>query len=312
MRVTCVVDDAVQRSSSFWGEHGIAFLIETGVGRVLFDAGQSGAVLLHNLELLGVDPATIDALAISHAHYDHSGGLRALLELVRPGVPLYANPDLFRQRFSQREDAAALPSDHEGAAALPSDKEGAAALPSRQKEGPQSIGLALTREELAARLTLKLSAEPQEIIPGVWTTGEILDRPDPMGSSDHHFVLEGGSFVADPYLDDMALVLEVEDELVLLCGCCHAGLLNTLAHVQSSFERPIVAIAGGLHLTSASADHLQRVGEVLARADERHTMESVQRVYPNHCTGEAAFIALTLKLGPSIVHACPAGTVMQF
>ena len=82
MNVTCVVDNAVQRSSSFWGEHGVAFLIETEAGRVLFDTGQSGTVLLHNMELLGVDLAAIDGLAISHAHYDHTGGLRALLERV--------------------------------------------------------------------------------------------------------------------------------------------------------------------------------------------------------------------------------------
>jgi metal-dependent hydrolase (beta-lactamase superfamily II) len=67
-----------------------------------------------------------------------------------------------------------------------------------------------------------------------------------------------------------------------------------------------VAIAGGLHLTSAAADHLRRVGSVLVE------MESVQRVYPNHCTGEVAFVTLTLTLGPSIVRPCPAGTVLEF
>ncbi|MEA3339412.1 MAG: MBL fold metallo-hydrolase [Chloroflexota bacterium] len=276
MNVTCVVDDAVQRSSPFWGEHGLAFLIETDAGRVLFDTGQSGAVLLHNLELLDVDPATIDALAISHAHYDHVGGLTALLEHLRPGIPLYANPDLFRERFSQRE------------------------------EKVKKIGLSLTREELAAHLTLKLSATPQEIIPGVWTTGEIAERPEPEGSSAYHLVREGDVFVADSYRDDMALVLKIDGRQVLLCGCCHAGLLNTLAHVQRAFELPVAAIAGGLHLTSATADHLQRVGDVLVE------MESVQHIYPNHCTGETAFITLTLTLGPSVVHPCPAGTGVEF
>ena len=276
MNVTCVVDDAVQRSSSFWGEHGLAFLIETETERVLFDTGQSGTVLLHNLELLGVDPATIDGLAISHAHYDHTGGLRALLERVRPGIPLYANPDLFRERFSQREGE------------------------------PRSVGLSMTREDLAARLTLNLSAVPQEIVPGVWTTGEISDRAEPEGSSAYHLVRGDDSFVTDPYRDDMALVLEMGDRLALLCGCCHAGLLNTLAHARRIFERPIVIIAGGLHLTSATAEYLQRVGDVLAET------ESVERVYPNHCTGEAALVALTLTLGPSVVHPYPAGTVVEF
>ncbi len=282
MKVTCVVDNAVQRSSPFWGEHGLAFLIETDAGRVLFDTGQSGAVLLHNLELLGVAPATIDALAISHAHYDHTGGLPDLLEHLRSGVPLYANSDLFRERFSQREGK------------------------------PQNIGLSLTRDELTARLTLKLSAAPQEILPGVWTTGEIVERPEPEGSSAYHLVRDGDAFVSDSYQDDRGLVLKIDGRQVLLCGCCHAGLLNTLAHVQRAFELPVTAIAGGLHLTSATADHLQRVGEVLVEADKQHPMESVQRIYPNHCTGEAAFIALTLTLGPSVVYPCPVGTVVEF
>jgi 7,8-dihydropterin-6-yl-methyl-4-(beta-D-ribofuranosyl)aminobenzene 5'-phosphate synthase len=282
MKVTCVVDDAVRRSSPFWGEHGLAFLVETEAGCVLFDTGQSGTVLLHNLELLDVDPATIDALAISHAHYDHTGGLPALLERVRPGTPLYATPDLFRERFSQREGE------------------------------PRSVGLGLMREELAAQLTLNLSAASQEIVPGVWTTGEIAKRPEPEGRSAYHLVREGDTFVADDYRDDMALVLELPDDggsgsrLALLCGCCHAGLLNTLAHVQRTFERPVASIAGGLHLTSATADHLQRVGDVLVET------ESVQRVCPNHCTGEAAFVTLTLTLGPSVVRPCPAGTILEF
>jgi 7,8-dihydropterin-6-yl-methyl-4-(beta-D-ribofuranosyl)aminobenzene 5'-phosphate synthase len=276
MDITCVVDNTVQRSSHFWGEHGLAFLIETEAGRVLFDTGQSGTVLLHNLKSLDVDPLTLDALAISHAHYDHTGGLLALLTRVRPGISLHASPDLFRERFSGRG------------------------------KKPQRIGLSLTREDLAASLALKLSAEPQEIIPGVWTTGEIAARPEPEGSSDHHWAREGNALVPDPYRDDMALVLAMDDRLMLLCGCCHAGLLNTLAHVQRAFEQPIVTIAGGLHLTHATADYLHHISEALM------DMESLQHVYPNHCTGEAAFVALTRTLGPSIVSPCPAGTVVAF
>jgi 7,8-dihydropterin-6-yl-methyl-4-(beta-D-ribofuranosyl)aminobenzene 5'-phosphate synthase len=275
MRVSCVVDDAVQRSSPFWGEHGVAFLIETEGSRVLFDTGQSGTVLLRNLRLLDVDPATIDAVAFSHAHYDHTGGLPVLLEHLRPGTPLYANPDLFRERFSRREGQL------------------------------KSVGLSLGREEVAAHLVLELSWIPQEIISGLWTSGVILDRPELQGSSDYHLMREGDALVADAYGDDMALVLQTGDQLVVLCGCCHAGLLNTLAHVESVFERQTGAIAGGLHLTSATDDDLRHVGEVLS------AMPALQRVYPNHCTGEAAFVALTQILGLSIVQPCPAGTVLE-
>jgi 7,8-dihydropterin-6-yl-methyl-4-(beta-D-ribofuranosyl)aminobenzene 5'-phosphate synthase len=278
MEVTCVVDDAVDRNSRCWGEHGVAFLIETDGSRVLFDTGQSGTVLLHNLALFDVEPATIDAVAISHAHYDHTGGLAALMEHLRPGTPLYANPDLFRERFSAREET----------------------------EEAESVGLSLTREALADRMTLRLSAEPQEIAPGVWTTGEIDQRPEPEGSSAHHLMREGDTLVPDAYRDDMALTLTMEEGQVLLCGCCHAGLLNTLAHVQRVFEPPVAAIAGGLHLTSASADELAHISQVL------EGMDALERVYPNHCTGEAAFVALTVDLGASVVQPCPAGTVLTF
>ena len=270
-----MVDDAVQRSSPFWGEHGLSFLIEMEGRRVLFDTGQSGTVLLHNLRLLGVAPETIDALAISHAHYDHTGGLPALLEHLRPDTALYANTDLFRERFSVRENQ------------------------------PRSIGLYLTREELATRFALSLEARPQQIVPGLWTTGEILERPEAEGKSDYHRMREGRVLVADAYRDDMALVLDWGDRLVLICGCCHAGLLNTLAHVERTFKQPVVAIIGGLHLTGIDVAGLQRIGAVLA------AKPALQQVYPNHCTGEAALVALIQILGPSVVCPCPAGTVVE-
>jgi 7,8-dihydropterin-6-yl-methyl-4-(beta-D-ribofuranosyl)aminobenzene 5'-phosphate synthase len=276
MRITCVVDDAVQRSSPFWAEHGLAFLIEAGGKRVLFDTGQSGTVLLHNLALLDVDPATIDALAISHGHYDHAGGLEALLPYLRPGTPLYANPDLFRERFSRREGKT------------------------------EAVGLSMAEEELAEHFGLVLNAGPQEIIPRIWTTGEISERSEREGSSEYHLMRDGDALVADAYRDDMALVLQTGEYLVLLCGCCHAGLLNTLAHVRCLCERPIATIVGGLHLTSASEDDLRHIGDVLL------AMPALQQVYPNHCSGEAAFVALTQILGASVVHPCPAGTILQF
>ena len=205
MKITCVVDDRGHSDSALRAEHGASFLIESGGRTVLFDTGQSGEVLLHNLAALGVAPRQIEALILSHAHYDHTGGLPALLEHLRPGTALYANPDLFRERFSRKEGQ------------------------------PKDIGLGLTREQLAGQLAVKLSAAPAEILPGLWATGEISARPEAEGKSAYHLMREGGALVADAYRDDMALVLDVGGRLALLCGCCHAGLLNTVAHVERTF-----------------------------------------------------------------------------
>ena len=273
MKVTCVVDNTVCDHSSFWGEHGLAFLIETESGCVLFDTGQSGTALLHNLELLDVEPEAINALAISHAHYDHTGGLPTLLDRIAE-IPLYAHPDIFRERFSRRE------------------------------ESLKSVGLSVEREALGQRLTFQLGAEPTEIVPGVWTTGEITDRAEPEGRSPHHLVRGMEDWEPDPYRDDMALVLEAGKGLVVLCGCCHAGLLNTLAHVRRTFGVDITAVAGGTHLLQADEAHLRRVIEVLREF-------GVSRLYLNHCTGQRAYVTLAQAFGEAVAP-CPVGTSFEF
>lgn len=272
MKITCLVDNAVQAGSRFWGEHGLSFLIETEGKRLLFDTGQSGRVLLHNLKVAGIELNTIGALALSHAHYDHTGGLGILQKMGR--ISLYAHADLFRARFSQR------------------------------KNKLESIGLAMKHEELLRYADLHLSAKPQQILPGVYTTGEITSRRELEGRSSRHLVRDGDHFIADPYRDDMSLVLKVSQGLLVLCGCCHAGLLNTLQHVQENFDGPIVAVVGGMHLESLKDEQLRHLVQVL------HNY-GTPRFYPNHCTGQTAYVALALAFG-SRVAPCPAGTELTF
>jgi len=271
MKVTCLVDNSVQARSTLWGEHGLAFLIEAQGRRVLFDTGASGTVLVHNLQETNILPDSITALALSHAHYDHTGGLGALLEL-RPGLPLYAHPELLRERFSRRD------------------------------EDVKSVGLRLTEETLRRLADLRLSAAPQEILPGVWTTGGITERPEPEGRSPHHFVRDEEGWAPDPYQDDLALVLDSPAGLVLVCGCCHAGLLNTLSHVRRTFGRDPAAIVGGVHLVNADQVHLRRLIEALRPLGP-------PALSLNHCTGQTAYVALAHAFGER-VHPCPAGTVL--
>jgi 7,8-dihydropterin-6-yl-methyl-4-(beta-D-ribofuranosyl)aminobenzene 5'-phosphate synthase len=271
MRVVCLVDNAVQRGSLFWGEHGVSFLIEAGERRILFDTGLSGVVLLHNLEMLGIEPSTIYAIVLSHAHNDHAGGLSKLMETIQPGIPLYAHTDIFRERYS--------------------------------KKGEKVVNKAFstTRQAIEAQFDLRLHDEPVEVIPGVWSTGGIMERPELEGRSPDHLMREGDDLVPDAYRDDMALVLQLDDRLMVLCGCCHAGLLNTLAHVERTFNSSIAFIAGGLHLTSNTPEQLDHVSEILL------SNSALRGIYPNHCTGETAFVTLTNALGSHIVRPCPAG-----
>jgi 7,8-dihydropterin-6-yl-methyl-4-(beta-D-ribofuranosyl)aminobenzene 5'-phosphate synthase len=274
VKITCVTENSAKTSSPFWGEHGLSFLIESGQGCVLFDTGQTATILLHNLLLLGKTLDDVDAVVLSHAHNDHTGGLPTVLAQ-RPGLPVYANPDLGRARFSHKDGRYAF------------------------------IGLPLPMDALAQLAELRLSAEPVEVLPSVWTTGEIRERPELEGRGPNLFVQDGASWQPDRYQDDLSMVVETQAGLVLVCGCCHAGLLNTLAHVACRFQRQPVAVIGGTHLVSAEGTALQHVIDVL-----RNRYQPM-RLYPNHCTGQQAYVALASAFGDH-VHPCPAGTTLTF
>lgn len=273
-QITCVVNNSVQQGTPLWGEHGLSFWIETDQGCLLFDTGQTAAVLWHNLALLGRPVTKLEAVVLSHAHYDHTGGLPTLLAN-RPGLPVYASPDVGRPRFSQKEGRFRF------------------------------IGLPLPLAGVAELAELRLRAEPAEILPGVWTTGEIPGRVEPEGRSPGHVVPDGEGWQPDPYRDDMSMVVETQAGLVVVCGCCHAGLLNTLAHVAERFEGPIIAILGGTHLVSAQGAALERVVDRLAE------QYGSPRLYPNHCSGERAYVALAAAFGDR-TQPCPAGLTLTF
>jgi 7,8-dihydropterin-6-yl-methyl-4-(beta-D-ribofuranosyl)aminobenzene 5'-phosphate synthase len=232
-------------------EHGLSFWLETTTGNVLLDTGSTSDVLLHNLGVLGLDPNLIDALVISHAHDDHTGGLLGLLPHLEPRTPLYAHPALFQQRYSARSGTFV------------------------------QRGIRVPPQAVAAQVDLRLDALPREVLPGIWTTGEIRHRPEPEGRSDHHYVWQDGAHIPDPYLDDMSLVLQLPDGVFLLCGCCHAGLLNTIGHVQDRWHRPLVGIAGGVHLTGASEGTRERTAQALL------DLPFLRHLWLGHCSGDA-------------------------
>lgn len=268
-----MVDNQVIAGAGLQPEHGLSFWIETENGSLLFDTGQTAAVLTHNLAALGISPRQVKLLALSHAHYDHTGGIQALLAETRPKI--YATAQLFTPRYALRNGEY------------------------------QSIGLDISQDQLSELAELKLSDEPFEILPGLWTTGVITQRDEPMGRNRNHFIRAENVWIADPYLDDMSLVMETEKGLVLICGCCHAGLLNTLAHVRRYFSSPIKAILGGVHLKPAEDEIIDRVINRL----NKDYIES--KYFLNHCTGDKALLKFS-EAFTGRVFPCPAGARLDF
>lgn len=275
VRITVLCENSVGPISGTLGEHGFAALVEPAGGEpLLFDTGQ-GETLLHNAGRMNRDLRLVSSVAISHGHYDHAGGLMPLLSSCGPKEVL-AHPGIFAHRFRVKDNGESL-----------------------------SIGIHQGRSELeAAGASFSLSAEFRQIVPGIWLTGEI-PRLTPFETGDAGLFLDRDGLMTDPTTDDQSLAIETENGLVVLLGCCHAGLINTLNHISSVTGRSdFHAIIGGMHLGFCGQEQVDRTLASLRRL-------GVRKLAAAHCTGFHA-AARMLQDHPGIFQPAMVGYTVEF
>lgn len=256
-------------------EHGLAFHVQTGTGSLLFDTGQSD-LLANNAKHLGVDLSLLEAMALSHGHYDHTGGLRAVWELA-PGVPLHAHRGVLTARFTLNPEG-----------------------------GARAVGISEPMLEAiqAQASRLLFTTVTTKVLNGLFLTGEIPRTTDFEDVGGLFFLDEAGAR-PDPIADDQALFFDTCDGLVVLLGCAHAGVVNTLQHVRRlTNDRPIHAVLGGMHLLNASPERIIRTVEALREL-------GVQRLGPAHCTGAKATACLWHEF-PQACVTCAVGSRFVF
>lgn len=272
--VTVLVENSVN-SRDLQAEHGLSFYIRTDEHRILFDTGQSD-LLLRNARVLGIGLEAVEAVVLSHGHYDHTGGLRAVRELA-PGARLYAHPAALEAKFTGNPDGSSRP------VGIP----GPSAEVFRQ-----------------AATSIHWTQKPAEICKGIFVTGEI---PRKCGYEDTggRFFLDAACTRPDPLIDDQALFFDTPRGLVVILGCGHSGVINTVEHIRQITDgRPVCAIIGGFHLLAAGKERIDRT---LAMFEQWN----VQRIAAGHCTGWSAVARMWNTLGGRC-SPCAVGTTMVF
>jgi 7,8-dihydropterin-6-yl-methyl-4-(beta-D-ribofuranosyl)aminobenzene 5'-phosphate synthase len=260
LKVTTLGDSLVYEEGH--GQPGLSLLLELVDARgeprkVIFDTGDNKEALMHNVKVLKLNLRDVDAVVLSHGHSDHT---RATVEVVEAagGIKVYGHPQTFIQRFIKRKGKR---SDNIGV--------------------PRGQGIAQIEK---AGGQVVLSTKPTEVVPGLWTTGQIerktfetvIDLP---GGGRLVTDIDGRE-VEDRVLDDLAIWTDVKRVgPFVVTGCAHSGPINTMRQVQrlGSFDH-IYGLIGGTHMLWRSDKYVQRTIRELKRF-------GFSAISPCHCTG---------------------------
>jgi len=270
-------------------EHGFSALIHLHDEdkRILWDAGITRVALLENMKRMSIDPRIIGMIALSHGHLDHIAAVTDILNAVyQPPkakrwendvpaediqkyvegkrVPLIVHPAFFRERWRLQKDGI---------------KFGPVSMPARD-------------EWKAAGADIILSSEPYKLGSGCWTTGEVpRESFESSGIPRGMVYRKGVDFLPDYLEEDQAIVLNIKNKgLVILSGCAHSGIINTVNHSRNiSGVDKVWAVLGGFHLVAADDEDLQRtINDIMALEPSL--------IAPSHCTGMRAICEFALQM----------------
>jgi len=265
-------------------EHGLAHVVEVVRGaattRVAFDFGQTDACLNHNLRELGLDPARLDAIALSHGHRDHFGGLMGFLHayrrFMRKDLPFYAGADHFLPRFHERD-------------------------------GDQIYIGRLDRREIERYdVAVQIVKEPTAIAEGVLLSGEMHTQETFEPIPANLRVERDGEIVPDTFIGEQTLVANVRGRgLVVIASCSHRGIVGICRNaVRVTGVSKIHAVVGGFHLSGLTDERVTRVVDMLGELDVDH-------IVPQHCTGIETIATLYHRL-PRKMIVSSVGTTFTF
>ncbi|MHA1299090.1 MAG: MBL fold metallo-hydrolase [Candidatus Helarchaeota archaeon] len=237
-------------------EHALAMSIEVNGMNILYDFGGMGFALLKNLEIFNTKPDIFQKAVLSHGHFDHFGSLIKVLPLLGPNKEIIVDPDIYKQKIAYLGESGDVVS-----------------IEKLQKEYRtlKKAGTITEMPGLRKKVLEKLTSDnqqkltethkPLQLAPGIWTSGEIELFDESELTSNLFLKLSKTEFEKETFRDEIAIYIKVKDKgLVVLTGCGHSGIINTIKHGQKiSGINNIYAVIGGFHLNWTSDEQLDNI-----------------------------------------------------
>ncbi|GAB4406643.1 MAG: MBL fold metallo-hydrolase [Thermodesulfovibrionales bacterium] len=265
VRITILVDNTIMElipdsrfvtrlsmpRNSFICEHGFSALIEAEDKKILVDTGATGIAVSHNLQLLGLRPADIDVIVLSHGHNDHTGGLSSF------PARIIAHPDAFFKRYL----------------VTPNGK---------------NFDLTCPGSDLFIK-RVEFHRGPVKLAQGVWSTGEIKRRHS-WEVLNIFEIKRDGKIESDGIMDDQGVVINSTKGLVVISGCGHSGIINTVEQaIEISGIKDVYCVIGGFHLIGPGEGKIDRTIKGLKRLN-------IKKIVPIHCTGFEAIKRISTEM----------------